>query len=279
MTACALVSVKGSPGVTTAAAAMAAASLVAGHRTLLVELDPSGGDVRLLAADPVGEPNLVHAAGELRHAPSAGDALAGQSVDALPRLPGLVAPAGADEAGAVVSSIGDAWATAFRAFDGRVIVDVGRWAPGQGTARRLRGHDAVGLVVRATAASVEHARHMVATVRREARCPVAAVVVGQRPYTPEVVAEALDLPLAGGIAWDPRGAASLWARGAERAGVRTRLVRSAARTLSGVEAQVAPGRTAGAVPPPPYAAAEAGAVVRPSSPPRELATDAGAERP
>ena len=238
MAVVALVSVKGSPGVTTAATAVVAASLVAGQRTLLVELDPSGGDVRLLAADPVGEPNLVNAAGELRHAQSAGSALAGQSVDVLPGLPGLVAPAGADEADAVVSSIGGAWSTAFRSFAGRVVVDLGRWDPGQPTARRIRGHDAVGLVVRATAASVEHARHMVATVRREARCPVFAVVVGQRPYPPDEVAAALDLPLAGGIAWDPRGAAALWATGTGRAGVRTQLVRSAARVLAGVEAEV-----------------------------------------
>ena len=234
----ALLSVKGSPGVSTAATAMAAASLVGGRRTLLVELDPSGGDLRLLSAEPVGEPNLLHAAGELRHARSPGEVLAAEALDVLPRLPGLVAPAGAHEAGAVVSSIGGGWAAAFQAFDGTVVVDVGRWDPAQPTAGRIRGHDAVGLVVRATAASVEHAWHMVAAVRGTARCPVAAVVVGQRPYAPDAVAAALDLPLAGALSWDRRGAASLWARGAEPAGVRSQLVRSAARTLAGLEAQL-----------------------------------------
>jgi hypothetical protein len=238
MTVVALLSVKGSPGVTTVAAAMVAASLVGGRRTLLVELDPSGGDLRLLAAEPVGEPNLIYAAGELRHARLPGRVLADQAVDVLPRVPGLVAPAGPHEAGAVVASIGETWARAFQGFEGTVVVDAGRWDPGQPTAGRIRGHDVVGLVVRATAVSVEHARHAVAMVRSTARSPVAAVVVGQRPYAPDAVAAALDLPLAGAVSWDRRGAASLWAKGAEPAGVRSQLVRSAARTLAGIEAQV-----------------------------------------
>src|SRR5690606_33060131 len=98
--------------------------------------------------------------------------------------------------GAVVASIGDAWAQAFQAFDGTVVVDAGRWDPAQQTAGRVRGHDVVGLVVRPTADSVEHARHAVAAVRTAAAAPVAAVVVGQRPYAPGAVAAALDLPLA-----------------------------------------------------------------------------------
>ncbi|HEX6419018.1 MAG TPA: hypothetical protein VFZ77_11000 [Acidimicrobiales bacterium] len=238
MTVVALLSVKGSPGATTAAAAVAAASQVGGRPTLLVELDPSGGDLRLLAARPAAEPNLVHVAGELRHARLPGLALADQAVDVLPRLTGVAAPAGPQEAGAVVASIGDAWSRAFQAFDGTVVVDAGRWDPAQQTAGRVRGHDVVGLVVRATADSVEHARHAVALVRSAARSPVAAVVVGHRPYAPEAVAGALDLPLAGALAWDRRGAAALWARGAEPAGVRSQLVRSAARTLAGLEAQI-----------------------------------------
>lgn len=238
MTVFTLVSVKGSPGVTTAAAAMAAAGVVGGERVLLVELDPSGGDVRLLSAVTAAEPNLVHAAAELRHPQGAGDALGPQAVDVLPSLPALLAPAGAVEAEAVMSSIGDGWGPAFRAFDGLVVVDAGRWDPGQATARRIEGADVVGLVVRATAVSVEHARHTVAALRRAARAPVAAVVVGDRPHPPEAVAAALDLPLAGSVAWDPRGAGWLWAKGATPAGVRSSLARSATRVLAGLESGI-----------------------------------------
>jgi MinD-like ATPase involved in chromosome partitioning or flagellar assembly len=260
MTVITLLSVKGSPGVTTAAAAMAAASTAAGRRTLLVELDPSGGDLRLLGASPPSEPNLVHAAGELRHARSAAEALDTQAAEVVPGLSALAAPAGATEATAVVASIGDRWAPAFRAYDGTVVVDAGRWDPRQDTAGRIHGADVVALVCRSTAVGVEHARHLVVTVRQAAQRPVAAIVVGQRPYAPEEVAAALDLPLAGGIAWDPRGAAALWAKGAVPGGLRSQLVRSAARGLAGLEA-VLPARhtapahvpevTAEAPPPPP----------------------------
>ena len=258
MTVFTLVSVKGSPGVTTAAAAMTAAGVVGGESALLVELDPSGGDVRLLATVTPAEPNLLHAAAELRHQ-GVGDALASQAVEVLPALPALLAPAGVVEAEMVMSSIGDGWGAAFRAFDGLVMVDGGRWDPGQATARRVEGADVVGLVVRATAVSVEHARHTVTALRLAARAPVAAVVVGDRPHPPEAVAAALDLPLAGSIAWDPRGASWLWAKGATAAGVRSSLARSATRVLGGLEslmearqpARVAPPEFPVPPPPPP----------------------------
>ena len=59
-----LVSAKGSPGVTTAAAAIAAAATV-DSPALLVELDPAGGDVRILTG-AVDDSGVVGAAGELR---------------------------------------------------------------------------------------------------------------------------------------------------------------------------------------------------------------------
>lgn len=254
MTVFTLVSVKGSPGVTTAAVAMAAAGVVGGESVLLVELDPSGGDVRLLSTPTPAEPNLVHAAAELRHPQGEAGVLASQAVEALPSLPALLAPAGAVEAEAVLSSIGDGWGPAFRAFDGLVVVDAGRWDTGQVSARRIEGADVVGLVVRATAVSVEHARHTVAALRLAARAPVVAVVVGERPHPPEAVAAALDLPLAGAVAWDARGAGWLWAKGATAAGVRSSLARSATRVLAGMDSNVAARHAARPdlpVPPPP----------------------------
>ncbi len=276
MTVVALLSVKGSPGVTTTAAALAAAASAAGRRTLLVELDPSGGDLRLLAAAPPAEPNLVHAAGELRHARDGDAALDGQSVEVLPQLHGLAAPAGAYEAGAVIASIGARWAPAFADFDGTVVVDAGRWDPRQDTADRIAGADAVALVCRPTAASVEHARHLVVTVRQVAQRPVAAVVVGLRPYAPDEVAAALDLPLAGGIAWDPRGAAALWAKGAVPGGLRSPLVRTAARALVTIEALMPEPVTA---PASPSAVAPLAAAPPPPPPPPPEPVDQQAVHP
>lgn len=253
MTVVALLSVKGSPGVTTTAAAMAAAATAAGRRALLVELDPSGGDVRLLSAQPPTEPNLVHAAGELRHARGAEAALETEAVEVLPGLRGLAAPAGAYEAGRVVASIGDRWAPAFRGYEGTVIVDAGRWDPRQETAGRIQGADVVAVVCRSSAVSVEHARHLVVAVRQVAKAPVAALVVGLRPHAPEAVAEALDLAPGGGVAWDARGAAALWAKGAVPGGVRSQLVRTAARVLACLDGMTpdAAARMAAASSPPP----------------------------
>jgi hypothetical protein len=100
----------------------------------------------------------------------------------------------------------------------------------------------VGLVCRATAPSVEHTRRMVDAVRGTARCPLAVVVVGARPYPGDEVAAALDVPLAGALAWDPRGVTAMWARGERARGRRSWLARSASAVLAGLEALVPPAR-------------------------------------
>ena len=66
-------------------------------------------------------------------------------------------------------------------------------------------------------------------VREATKRPAAALVVGTKPYRPEEVASHLDLPLAGALAWDPRGAGTLWAAGVSRGWTRTLLARSAAQ--------------------------------------------------
>jgi hypothetical protein len=90
------------------------------------------------------------------------------------------------------------------------------------------GADLMVVVVRPTVASVESTRHLVDRVREVAKRPAAALVVGAKPYRPEEVAAHLDMPLAGTMAWDPRGASNLWAHGVSRSWVRTMLARSAA---------------------------------------------------
>ena len=160
MTVFTLVSVKGSPGVTTAAAAMAAAARRG---------RPSGAAGR---ARPVGRRRAAAVAAARRPSPTwstrrpscatpearttRSDA---EAVEVLPGLPALLAPGRGGRGRGVVSSIGDGWGPAFRAYDGLVMVDAGRWDPGQASARRIEGADVVGLVCRATAVSVEHARH------------------------------------------------------------------------------------------------------------------------
>jgi len=226
MPAYVLVGAKGAPGVTTAAAALAAVATTGG-RSIFVELDPSGGSVSVLTGQPavVG---LVEAAGLLRRTTSA--AAIDDNATMTPHgIATLLAPNSGPVTESVIGSIGERWMTALRTAALDVVVDGGRWEPGQSTARRIVGADLTVIVVRATVASIESTRHIVDRVREATKRPAAALVVGTKPYRPEEVASHLDLPLAGALAWDPRGAGTLWAAGVSRGWTRTLLARSAAQ--------------------------------------------------
>lgn len=244
MPAYVLVAAKGSPGVTTAAAALAAVATTSG-RSILAELDPSGGSIAVLTGQPsvVG---LVDAATLLRRVTSA--AAIDENATMLPHgIATLLAPNSGPVAESVIGSIAERWVPALRTAALDVIVDAGRWEPGQSTARRILGADLVVVVVRPTIASVESTRHLVDRIREAAKRPAAALVVGGKPYRPEEVAAHLDMPLAGTLAWDPRGATNLWANGVSRSWMRTMMARSAAATwanlfdLAAPPAHLAPG--------------------------------------
>ncbi|HEY8543821.1 MAG TPA: hypothetical protein VIL36_02195 [Acidimicrobiales bacterium] len=225
MPAYVLVAAKGSPGVTTAAAALAAVATTSG-RAILAELDPAGGSIAVLTGQPavVG---LVDAATLLRRTTSA--AAVDDNATMTPHgVATLLAPNSGPVTESVIASINERWVPALRAAALDVVVDAGRWEPSQTTARRIVGADLVVVVVRPTVASVEATRHIVDRVREVAKRPAAALVVGGKPYRPEDVAHHLDLPLAGAIAWDPRGATNLWAGGVSRTWMRSPLARSAA---------------------------------------------------
>lgn len=267
MPAYVLVSAKGSPGVTTTAAALAAVATTGG-RPLLAELDPSGGSVQVLAGSPAGV-GLMEAAGQLRRdaSPSAID----DNLTVLPAgVPTLLAPSAGAVAESVIDSGAGRWVPTLRACALDVFVDAGRWEPSQRTALRVVGADLLVVVCRPTVAGVEHTRHLLDRLREIARRPAAAVVVGDRPYPPEQVAGFLDVPLAGQIAWDARGATSLWAHGVTRVWLRSQLARSAVATLAGLVAQVPNTTAAGTVQAPSRPAGPAAPSApppRPSGPP------------
>jgi hypothetical protein len=238
-----LVSTKGSPGVTTAAAALAA---VAGHGSgsgLLAELDPSGGSVQVLAGGPAVW-GLVDVGATLRRQADAG-AVHPHLAAVPPGLAALLAPTAGHVAESVIGAAGDRWVHGLRAAAAHVVVDAGRWEPSQPTASRIAGADLVAVVCRPALAAIENVRLGLDQLRQAAGAPVGVVVVGRRPYAPAEIAEQLGVPLGGAVAWDPRGAAALWARGVSRAWLRSRLARSAAETSASLEA-LAAARTAGA---------------------------------
>jgi hypothetical protein len=237
-----LISAKGAPGVTVSAAALVAAAhnpattQVGG---VLVELDPAGGDLEVLAGARTGEPSLLHAAADVRR--DAGpDALAAHAVEAVPGVPALLAPVMAHAAGPVVESVQGALTIGLSSVSDWVVVDAGRWDPSQRAAARIGGADVIGVVCRSTAVSIAHARDMVLPLRTAT--PSSAVVmiqVGHEPYPPSETAQVVDAPVAGPLAWDPRGVTALWATGATpRWRARSALAGSACRVLEELAALV-----------------------------------------
>jgi Flp pilus assembly CpaE family ATPase len=224
-----LVSAKGSPGVTTAAAALTASGVASG-RTLLAELDPSGGSVQVLASGPAAW-GLVDAAGRLRRE-SGPDPVRANVTELPPGVPTLLAPTAGHIAESVIASAGDRWLTSLRAAAPDAVVDAGRWEPSQHTAHRIAGADLVGLVCRPTVGGIEAARLALERLRLAARAPVVVIVVGRKPYRPEEIAGHLDVPLGGTLAWDPRGVAALWVGGTSGRWRRSGLARSAAATAA-----------------------------------------------
>lgn len=223
MAAIVLVSAKGSPGVTTVATALAAAGSPSG-RVLLAELDPSGGSVQVLASGPAAW-GLIDAAGRLRRE-TGPEPVRDNLTELPPGVPTLLAPTAGHIAESVVGST-DRWLAALRAAADDVVIDCGRWEPSQRTSHRIAGADLVVLVCRPTVAGIESARLALDRLRAAARAPVAVVVVGRKPYRPEEIAGHLDVPLGGTLAWDPRGAASLWLGGATGGWRRSALAKSA----------------------------------------------------
>jgi len=223
-----LVSAKGSPGVTTAALALAA---VAGDRALLVELDPSGGSVECWTGT-TGEPGLIRVANGMRRAVNP-EMLRAHAVSAPPGVRSILAPTAGTMAEATIAMTGDRLVPALADLAATVVADAGRWSPSQPTARRIAGCDAIGVVCAPTVEGVEAARWLIEPLRTAAAGPVVVIIVGDRPYSPAEVAAVVDVPVVGVLAWDARGINALLTAGAGRGWSRSALARSA-RSMLGV---------------------------------------------
>ncbi len=231
----ALGSAKGSPGVSTALAALGA-TWPAGRRLLLAELDPAGGDVAGRFEMPV-EPGLVSLAAAGRRELSPPVVL--QHTQAMPGAAGedvehravLVGPPAADQAHAALVALRGRLAPVLAAMgDVDVVADCGRLDPGSPALGLLAQADVVVVMVRPVVAEVHHLRARLAALALE---QVEVVVVGERPYPLTEVAEAVGARPLAALPHDPRAAAAL--AGAHPDGLRvlrrSRLLR-AARALA-----------------------------------------------
>ncbi len=210
----ALTSAKGSPGVSTWAAALVAVwPEVTGRDVLLVDADVSG-------AGPTGD-HLRHGLGDgrclLRWAAAAGRAAVRDELVSLDRagrrllLPGLPDAAGAPVVAPhwelLLGALRDLEAPADDASAPAtvdVLVDIGRWGSRYEATPLLSGADAVAVVLRSDFASVSLTQGLCAVLPRP---PDAALLVGERdPYSAREVARALGTDVAGALPVDPRGA-------------------------------------------------------------------------
>ena len=228
-----LLSAKGSPGVTTTALALTAAP-GGGPERLFVELDPAGGDVECWTG-LTGEAGLVRVVSDLRRETPT-EVLFASAVELPAGGRSLLVPTAGPEAASTIAVAGDHLGQALVAFDGLAIVDAGRWSIDQPTARRLDACAVVGVVCSPTLAGVEHARCLIDALRSSVDALVCVVLVGHRPYPATEVAAAIGVPVAGVMAWDPRGVTALLANGAGRSWARSALARSARTVLGGLVA-------------------------------------------
>lgn len=222
----AVVSAKGSPGVTSAALALTAVA----ESGVLVELDPSGGSVECWTG-AAGEPGLIRVASGLRRSVDP-ETLLGHAVEVPPGVWSVLAPTAGGLAESTIANLGARLVPALAGLDRTVVVDAGRWSPSQATAGRFAGCDVVAVVCAPTVEGIEAARWLVEPLESVAAGPVVLLPVGDRPYGPEEVAAAVGVPVAGPLAWDPRGRRVLVSSGAGRAWPRTTLARSARAALA-----------------------------------------------
>jgi MinD-like ATPase involved in chromosome partitioning or flagellar assembly len=233
----ALASVKGSPGATTTALALAAV-WPPGPRVVLAECDPAGGDLSAnfgLAKTP-GLLSLAAASRRERD-----EDLLWRHTQALPGgLQVVAGPIGADQARAALTMLAaDSFAAIRRASiqpDMLVIADCGRLDPASPVLALARAADALVLVARPQLTEMAHLAACVTTLRRAwGSSPPARVGLVLAPggsYPPAEVGQALDVPVLGVLPDDKHTAATLAGRVTIRRGLSRLPLMRAARTLA-----------------------------------------------
>jgi hypothetical protein len=247
-TVLALVSGGGSPGVTTAALALA---LTWPTEVVVAECDPGGGDILagLLSAHmPAARGLMEHAieAGRDRHSAAIGLRAQLVPLDGTRRrtlLPGLTDPRQAVGLAAAWPAV----AASLTAQRTDVIADCGRLdaGPGQPTAV-IEAAQAVALVLRPTLRQVWSARSRVEILTQllDGKQRLVVVLTGPGTHAARDVAQALQVPVIAALPADARTAALL----SDGIGSRSR-IRTAPLTRSARAAGAALRRHAGAPPP------------------------------
>jgi hypothetical protein len=249
MSTIAFVSAKGSPGVTTTVAALAA-TWPTNRRLTVVEVDPSGGDLAV-RFDLAAEPGLVSLAAAGRRE------LSGETVAAhMQPLPAaaaeppaetgpraerrvLVGPVAADQAHAALLALRGRLGDVLADLDGDVLADCGRLDPNSPALEVVARADLVVAVVRPAVAEIHHLQTRLAALRLPA---VSLLMVGDRPYGVVDVAEIVGADPMGALPDDRRAAQALAGAHADGRRVlrRSPLVRTAGAVAQGIALWLSP---------------------------------------
>jgi hypothetical protein len=198
-------SLRGSPGATTLAVALATARTDSGRTALVVEADPDGGV--MAARFGLGHrPCLTDLAVRARGAVDPDEIW--EYVQLLrSRVPVLVGHPSSDQCHATLRTGAARLAPLFDSLsDHDVIVDVGRLRPGSPAQGLIDAAALVVIVVRSCLEDIDGARPRLAGLERSS-----VVLVGHRPYGADEVAEALGIPVLGVVPDDARGAGAVGA--------------------------------------------------------------------
>jgi hypothetical protein len=224
----AFASARCSPGVTTAA--VACASVWPG-RVWLVEAGEDGGS---LAArfGLTFEPGLTSLAAASRHDPAAVEVA--DYVQLLPGTDGrvgvLLGPPATEPAQALMRSAGARLAGLLDGVEPTVLIDAGRLSAAPAAAALLAGVDRLLLVARPRLDELQTLAHRLPTLRGLAPS-VELLLVGDKPYPPQEVADTLAVPVAGVLADDVQAADALAGLRTRRGLARSRLLRTASSLI------------------------------------------------
>lgn len=208
--------VKGRPGVTTAALGLAAV-LSASERPVLVECDPSGGDLAARFGLAAGR-GVASLATEARAGGMSGGALLERHAWLVPvagrQVSVVCAPPGGAQAGVALRALVEMSLPVLNPPDRLVVADCGRLEAGSVVWPLLGAAQAVLVVVRGSVEASAHLVEHLPELCRVAPRRVGLVLAPGGPYPAEEVAEAMrrhgwPVPVLGVLPGDPRAAAVL----------------------------------------------------------------------
>jgi len=208
----ALASVKASPGVTTTALALAA--VWPARRRLLIEADPSGGDLCAWLGLPLA-PGLSGLAADVRHDQSRG-VVWRHARQLAGGVHAVAAPAGAEQAAACLATVaGTRIFTQFAAEPAVAVADCGRLDPGSPALAVAAQADITLLLVRPRVSELSHLAPRVAALTQAGLhlglllAPDTGRAPAEAAYAAGEIAVTLVVPVYARFPDDPGGAAHL----------------------------------------------------------------------